>query len=553
MNEMGETSAENASAMHERVDSIPAMYRAASSRSSQVLGVVRILSAAEQQLARIILAFALLSGAVLMTPMLTAGALALDEYGTYWIAGNGPMTLGQRSLDYENIPPLSPWLHRVFMNVLGETEFSFRLPSAVWFLMAIAMTYLLGREFRGPLFGALCALVLAWNPTLLTEISFARCYSLTVLLAASCFWASVRWIKRPYDYTRAAVWAVTSVALVWTHYLNAAIVGATLLALICRINWSSDRGLVFLCLAALLIGFCVSPLYVPFIRMANWGEYFGFQNEAPFFETVSPIWWAGFPVGILAAWISDRVFARSGQNLGGSVPRRISRIGWLLLAFWGIAPVAAALILGRGEWASLANPRYRIGFEVAACCLAVAVLSVRVSNSAVVTGVLITILAAWIGSGQRPWVPRRLTERQSEDWKQMALHVHEHGTDNETVFVQGGLGEGYILPILLHDEVFQDYAACRMGRFYLKRPVRRLGLPFLWKATAEVPSFYASILDEIRNAEVSTCWIAAATDTDLNQYSAMYFEDLAKEHGFHEASRMEYPSSVLIRLSADKE
>jgi hypothetical protein len=553
MNDTGETSAESATGKVESVDSIPAVSRVASSRSSQVLGIVRIQSPAEQRLAGSLLALAFLSGGVLMIPMLTAGALALDEYGTYWITGDGPLTIWQRSLDYENIPPLSPWVRRIFMLVLGESEFSFRLPAAVWFLMAIAMTYLLGKEFRSPLFGALCALVLAWNPTVLTEISFARCYSLTVLLAAMCFWASVRWIKRPNEYARAGAWAVTSVALVWTHYLNAAIVGATLLALICRINWSSSRGCVYLCLAGLLFGLCVTPLYVPFVRMSNWGEYFGFQTEAPFFETVSPLWWAGLPFGILAAWISDRVFERSGQKNESSGPRRISRIAWLLLAFWGIAPVAAALILGRGEWASLANPRYRIGFEVAACCLVVAVLSLRVSNSAMVTGVLITLLLAWIGSGQRPWVPRRLTEPQSEDWKQMALYVQENGTDNETLFVQGGLGEGYILPVLIHDEVFQDYVACRMGRFYLRRPVRRFGLPFLWEATAEVSSFYGSVLDEIRNSAVSTCWIAAATDTDLNQYSAMYFENLAKAHGFHEESRMEYPSSVLIRLSADKE
>ena len=268
-------------------------------RESRVFGTISIDTDRSQRAGRILLALAMVSGFALMIPTLTAGPLVLDEYGTYWIAGDGPLTLWQRSLDYENIPPLSPWLHRVFMDVLGESEWSFRLPSVIWFLLAIVFSYLLGRELRGPLPGGLCAIVTAWHPTALGEIRLARCYSLTLLLSAICFWAAVKWMKRPYDYRWTALWAILSLALVWTHYLNSAVVLATLLVLGWRMYVRSVRGCVFLCVACLFLALCCCPLFAPCMRMASWGKYFGFQTESPILETVSAMWWIGLPVGWL--------------------------------------------------------------------------------------------------------------------------------------------------------------------------------------------------------------------------------------------------------------
>ena len=97
---------------------------------------------------RMLLLISILSGIGLSVPCLTAGPLAMDEYGTYWIASDGPLTMWERSLNYENIPPLAPWLHRVILNVLGESELTFRVPTTLCYVLAIYVSYLLGRSSR---------------------------------------------------------------------------------------------------------------------------------------------------------------------------------------------------------------------------------------------------------------------------------------------------------------------------------------------------------------------------------------------------------------------
>ena len=67
----------------------------------------------------LILLLALISGACLMLPMLNNVPLAMDDYGTYWIiSDSNPLTLMERSLKYENIPPLSPLVRR-FVQLVG--------------------------------------------------------------------------------------------------------------------------------------------------------------------------------------------------------------------------------------------------------------------------------------------------------------------------------------------------------------------------------------------------------------------------------------------------
>ena len=58
-------------------------------------------------------------------------------------------------------PPLSFWLVALSFRTLGLSEFSARLPSFLMGLVVVALTYLLGSNLRGPIFGLGCALVLA--------------------------------------------------------------------------------------------------------------------------------------------------------------------------------------------------------------------------------------------------------------------------------------------------------------------------------------------------------------------------------------------------------
>ncbi len=506
-------------------------------------------AAKSDRLAMALLLIAMISGIGLVIPMLTAGPLVLDEYGTYWIAGDGPLTLWQRSLDYENIPPLAPALNRIFMNTFGESEWSFRLSSAVWFPLAILVSYFFGKEFRDPTFGGLCALVTAWNPVALGEIRIARCYSLTLLLSVVCCWAAVRWIRRPYHPYWALLWVLTSIAVVWTHYLNAAVVLATLVGICWRIPTRSIRGFVFLLIGILVFGLCFSPLYTAILRMAEWGKYFGFQAESRFFETVSSIWWMGLPVGLLVRYACQRCWPNVGENES----RRISRVAWILLLGWGLAPTIAAVVLGHGELASLANPRYRTGFQVAAGCALVAILTNGLSAKASVTVIISAVIASWSVADHAPWRPKRLGTRQSNQWKEMALHVEKNGQPGEPIFVQSGLGEAFLLSALYEDLVLHDYVACRLGRMYLKTEHPRYGLPFRYDLNDSMLRFYIKLVSSIRETPHQSLWVAAATDTDLNEMSTLVFLDLVEQHGFKVVDRMENHDTMLVHFKFRKE
>ncbi len=86
----------------------------------------------------LVLLAALICGGMLMIPALRPLPLAMDEYGTYWIMSDeNPLTLLKRSLDYENIPPLSPFIRSGLFAVLGGNEFAFRFPCAFWYMLTI--------------------------------------------------------------------------------------------------------------------------------------------------------------------------------------------------------------------------------------------------------------------------------------------------------------------------------------------------------------------------------------------------------------------------------
>lgn len=497
---------------------------------------------------RILLLISILSGIGLSVPCLTAGPLAMDEYGTYWIASDGPLTMWERSLNYENIPPFAPWLHRVILNVLGESEFTFRVPTTLCYVLAIYVSYLVGREFAGTTFGGLVALVTAWHPSALPEVMFARCYGVTLLLSALCFLFAVRWYKAPYDYLWAFFWTLACIALVWTHYLNATVVIATMPVLAWRVR-RNDRGVVFFIIASLAMLFTVSPLYSPLVRMSVWGKYFGYQKEAPILETIGPLWWAGLPVGFVVGWLASHrmPLGKKGEVNPHSVGH-FSRSAFVILLLWGLLPTALVAVVCHGEYASLANPRYRVGFDIATACFLVAMFRSRMGLRPTMVATVVMLTGAWLFCPSAPWEPRRLLSAASAEWKEMALKIEKEGRAGQPIFVQSGFGESFLMSDLFDDQTLHDFAACRLGRFYLKTEHPRYALPFIWNTKTSAHRQFHSLLTRMAAAKQDTIWLVAATDTDLSDASSRHFEETARFVGYEPAEQVELPSVRLIRF-----
>lgn len=496
-----------------------------------------------------ILALALLCGIAFMVPVMRAGPLALDEHGTYWLAGpSNPSTLVVRSLNYENIPPLAPLIQRGFLQVFGESEFVFRLPGILCFWGAIVAAYWLGRDLHSPLMGSLTALILACRPFVVGEVRLARVYGLSLFLATLAFWLVVRWLREPAARRWGLLWGGCAVGLMWTHYLNAFVVIVqflTLLPLTYRGTWGARW--FFACSCIVAVG--GAPLLPSVLRMTEDGQYFGFQSDLPFWRDISHLWWAGLPAG----WVAARILNGFPRRAAPPSPsaRWVARFPPVPLWVWGLLPVLLVPIVCQGSLASLANPRYRIGFAAPAACFAAWILAKNVRPLAAIGGCLLLVTVTASLADAPPWRLKRLGTVAAREWRTIAEIVRDQGTAGEPLFVQSGLGEGFLIPRDYRDPLMHDYTASRLGRFYLKRPHPRYALPFFWGRNPGLVRFFEERLRELREngSAAPTFWVAVATDTDLNVSSRNAFQQLVRNAGGRAIDRREFRYSELIHYT----
>ncbi len=328
----------------------------------------------------------------------------------------------------------------MFLKVLGETELVFRLPGIFCFWGAIVAAYWLGRDLHGPLLGSLTALILACRPFVVSEVRFARVYGLSLLLATLAFWFAVRWLRAA---ERAAAGALCGL------YARRAPLDA-LPERLCRDLSVPDASATrlsgepatrwfFLCCCIVAIG--GFPLLPSVLRMAEDGRYFGFQSDLPFWHDISQhlVDGASRRLGRRADPERVRLAARLRHSLGRPPAPA-------LLWVWGLLPVVLVPIVCQGDLTSLANPRYRIGFAVPGCCFVAWLLIRNVRPLPAIVGRLVAALVTASLSEVPPWRLRRLGSVASHEWRKIARIVREKGIEGEPLFVQSGLGEGFLDP-----------------------------------------------------------------------------------------------------------
>jgi hypothetical protein len=497
---------------------------------------------------RILLSAALVSGVSLMIPLVWAGPLVLDEHGSYWILESDlPGSSLRRSLDYAAIPPLSSWVQAVAMRVAGKSEAAFRSSSALCYLFAIAVTYVLGRDLCGPVAGGIAAIILAWHPEAMDEVRMARCYGLVLLTSAGLLWVTVRWLREPSRAVWGAAWGVAAAAVAWTHYLAVPLAALAWLAVVAaKFRRRSERASSFsLLIAAGVAAALCLPLLPAALRMWEWSPFLNYQRETQsVWRIVGPLWIAGLPTGVVVAWIPGHVLAAKSATPLDSVSAR--SLG--LLAAWSLLPVLLIAVVAHGDLTSLANPRYRVAYAVPGACLLGGLLagcSTRLSTLCLATAA--ALAAAWGMSPRLPWEPGRLGSHDAAEWRRAAEIIDAQGQAGQPVFVQSGLIESSLVPVYFRDALFMEYVACRVGRFYLETPHPRHGLPFLWDVSPDMRAFFAELLATNRGESQHDVWVACATDTDLNRRSLEGIQTLLLENGYELTEEWPFSTLALIR------
>jgi mannosyltransferase len=248
----------------------------------------------------------------------TVSPLWLDEAQTVGIA-RLPLSHLAEGLRHDGAPPLFYVLLHGWMRVFGEGDLSVRFLPGLFSVAALPLAWLAGRRLGGRTVAWSAVVILASSPFAVRYATEARMYSLVVLLVLAGYLAVTELLKRPGSRPAAAGVAVTTAALLLTHYWSLYllfVVGVTLVVLSRRAPSPTREG-ARRGLAAMAVG---SLAFVP------WLPSFLYQAG----HTGTP--WGG--AGRLRSMI-DTVFAFSGGYWDPGLILGMATYGLIALALAG--------------------------------------------------------------------------------------------------------------------------------------------------------------------------------------------------------------------------
>lgn len=489
------------------------------------------------------------SALALCMPALRGQALALDEQVSFF--SSGAPTLAELWLRCEQVavlPPVSHFLERAALAAGGRSETVFRIPSLAAYVIAVFLSWWMGRIAGGTFCGGLTALLVAWHPGVLDEVRFARCYGLVLCLSALSTALLLQWRINPHRRRMLVLWGLTAAALLWTHYLAAPLLAAQAIILIATI-WKlprSRRSSVSWAGFAVIVGISLScvPLGPAILRLSEWGRLIDFQRSpASKFQAVGAVWTLLALSTVIALQIVAVFFPREKKETPG--PRGpLNPPMWVVLTLW-LLPLALVGLMAVTSTPMLASPRYRVMIAPASA-LAVSLALTRAAaplSSLIVTASLLS--ATTLLQGSTPFHAARLGNPVEQEWKRIGLQLAPHLADpSSIVFTQTGLAEGILLPLLPENERLKKYVACRLGPFYTASD-QAVPIPLLWEGRDPLRRIYQS---KLSSAGVREVWIAGASDTDLNAQSVETFAAFVLSEGFEQASVENRLGITLFRL-----
>src|SRR5258708_6404019 len=151
---------------------------------------------------------------------LTKESFWADEGWTMILAKGPTLSEVVQTMAGDQHPPLYFVLMHYWIDLTGNSEFTTRFLSLMWSVLGVALIYRLGADSFNPATGAAAALMLALadNDTFLAQD--ARHYTQMATLATMSTLFYLRYYCRP-SRTNGIGWLLSSVALMYTHYLGA--------------------------------------------------------------------------------------------------------------------------------------------------------------------------------------------------------------------------------------------------------------------------------------------------------------------------------------------
>ncbi|MEO7970013.1 MAG: glycosyltransferase family 39 protein [bacterium] len=244
--------------------------------------------------------------------------------------------------------PLYFYLLHYWIRIFGTSELVLRLPSVVFGALAVVLIFFLGSELLNPLVGFVAALLIAFMPEQIHYSQQARMYPLLALLAIASTYAIT--LARKYSSSRLPyiLFAVLSVAGLYTHYEYVFVLAAqsvyiwiaSPLGRAKKFYWFVTEGAVVAAFSPwLLIGLAQSRTSQQIIAWAR-GPLSPEMVIAEIFSKLTRL--MSVPEAPLG-WVS--VVAAYGLVLWGLLSLRFQRATLWLLCLWIVFPIAGILFL----------------------------------------------------------------------------------------------------------------------------------------------------------------------------------------------------------------
>jgi len=407
-----------------------------------------------------------LLGAILLLALL-ARLYRLDALNLWFDEG---FSVGWAEKSYHEIlrltfteepnPPIYLFFLKAWISAFGDSEFSLRLPSALFGTASVAMLASIGARFLSFRIGLLAALAAATVPMQLEFSQEARSYTLLCLLSL----ITVR--HMPYgmvwpERSSRAKYVLAAIAVLYTHAYGVFLLIAQNLFVLLSAARAPRRAFLreWLTLQA-IIGLVAAPWYLAFLFQSEayhihfvWIESSPPSSISSLLERYlgsSPVPGLAVVAALAAAALAVAVGTRGWSGLRrASADALVSLPGFLLL--WMIVTFALPVLIAH-VWHPFFVPRYGLAASMGAFLLLLACFKPLVARSDAFFAVLVLVLAAKSGyTANRPDA-----EYTKDRWTEPLRYIAES---------EGGRGPA---PVVISPAYYRG----TLAEYY----VRRLGL-----------------------------------------------------------------------------
>jgi 4-amino-4-deoxy-L-arabinose transferase-like glycosyltransferase len=299
-----------------------------------------------------LVSFVVVIGALLRFHHLGGESLWLDEAGSWTDTKDGLVDVIKRSAQ-DNTPPLYNLFLFATIKLFGDSEWSLRLPSAIFGVSNIVVLYWLSTMTVGRTAGLVGAILLALSPFHLWYSQEARAYSL-LALAATLYAANCFYYLRAPSVLRGAWVFLSGLTLAYSHIygiLTWIAIAVAFAVFVLPATSPPSRTMLVWAASNVLVAVAFAPWAQILARQAQEVTTKGFWIPMPTTDLVRHV---------LSAVVGGKLLG--GMTLIGTVFGLVGRLrrDVILLGVWIAAPVAIG-ILASILWVPILLDRYVIG------------------------------------------------------------------------------------------------------------------------------------------------------------------------------------------------